>query len=998
MTAQNAQTLAANDAILVGQTRNNTVTTGTTTLSDISSYISDSIDIPNGTDGTDGKGLSGVIDAALEYDVQAFPSFSGAANGATQRAKIQAALDAAGAQTTLNNTFSTVSLPAGWIKFSGLRIPYGVTLAGAGVKTTYVLPDDYDFAANPLQGNDATPYFISGNNTVLDGSGVRDIHFHGSNTNPSEAASATIPGFVALYLRALWDDLDNAGSTGGWHRCRFENIRFSSCNISVWSRGGYSSSIPNLTNQYLTFIKCEGTNPSNQFDGWRFTGDHAQISLYDCDLSCKQGNYANTATANSLLVGHDPAPIKCHNVINETALSANKGCGEINLFTCTLQSQHTALKIESSNANLYGCHVESTRNGVNAIVNSNVTLNGVTMSNAANDGNSNGVLLKTGVNCIIDGTYIPSGTTNIFSNRVNTNSSQVYARAIGTQAPAAEALDATDTMHITQRRNGVATTSAITLEQLMTFLSPQQILTLYDGAAGAYSLRKLINDYSGSAIRVRRSNDDVEIDIGFNGDNDLDVTALTAFVGANDGHVTTIYDQSGNERHFTQDIITAQPRIVIAGTVVLNGDNKNAIDFDGSNDNLNRPLASYVNATNVPDASGGVVNEGFTCTGLTHDATDDTFWFGNDGRGEEGDNTFEPSIVQTNKAGDTKISEILINPLDATIQSIQGVTIDTTDVAQPLFAAAPIQNKILKVSKAGALLDTFNIPSFNVNGLAYDGNRDSLWACAASTNVYELDKTTGAILNTYAVTTAHNLDQLYYDSDTAYLWATSGANSSDGTVVIFDTANNLAVVDSFILENTKAIEGIHVEDGNIYIANDAYFHQSTQVKNQLLKFKLSGFGFAKTLSAFTVTENRNTNNSSVAHWTIGGPLGAAGMAQYIDANEDDAVRYIINTADGTTERSIVDNLTTGSLLTPRAYAVVLDTEAKTLVNKQDGVVAQNASVTELSGVIDNVTAILGSGGTTRECRMYWSELVIFRSDKTADLEAIQSNQIEFWGL
>lgn len=52
------------------------------------------------------------------------------------------------------------------------------------------------------------------------------------------------------------------------------------------------------------------------------------------------------------------------------------------------------------------------------------------------------------------------------------------------------------------------------------------LLDLYPNATAAYSLRKLRADYAGSAIRVRRSIDDSELDIGFDSNNDLDQTAL----------------------------------------------------------------------------------------------------------------------------------------------------------------------------------------------------------------------------------------------------------------------------------------------------------------------------------------------------------------------------------------------------------------------------------------------------------------------------------------
>ena len=41
------------------------------------------------------------------------------------------------------------------------------------------------------------------------------------------------------------------------------------------------------------------------------------------------------------------------------------------------------------------------------------------------------------------------------------------------------------------------------------------LLDSYSGAAAAYSLRKLSATWSGSAIRVRRSSDNTEMNIGF---------------------------------------------------------------------------------------------------------------------------------------------------------------------------------------------------------------------------------------------------------------------------------------------------------------------------------------------------------------------------------------------------------------------------------------------------------------------------------------------------
>jgi hypothetical protein len=110
------------------------------------------------------------------------------------------------------------------------------------------------------------------------------------------------------------------------------------------------------------------------------------------------------------------------------------------------------------------------------------------------------------------------------------------------------------------------------------------LLDQYSGAAGAYSLRKLRTAYIGSAIRVRRSNDNTEQDIGFTSAGDLDTASLKTFVGANSGFITTWYSQGDSSSvNFTQTTAANQPRIVNAGVVERRSGDP-SIFFDGSND------------------------------------------------------------------------------------------------------------------------------------------------------------------------------------------------------------------------------------------------------------------------------------------------------------------------------------------------------------------------------------------------------------------------------
>lgn len=117
------------------------------------------------------------------------------------------------------------------------------------------------------------------------------------------------------------------------------------------------------------------------------------------------------------------------------------------------------------------------------------------------------------------------------------------------------------------------------------------LLDTYINAASAYSLRKLRTLYTGSAIRVRRSSDNTEQDIGFNVSGNLDTSSLTSFCGSGNGFVTTWYDQSGNGINATQTTAASQPQIVNSGSI-LTTNGKPHIEFDGVNDQLN---ANYIN-------------------------------------------------------------------------------------------------------------------------------------------------------------------------------------------------------------------------------------------------------------------------------------------------------------------------------------------------------------------------------------------------------------------
>jgi fibronectin type 3 domain-containing protein len=151
---------------------------------------------------------------------------------------------------------------------------------------------------------------------------------------------------------------------------------------------------------------------------------------------------------------------------------------------------------------------------------------------------------------------------------------------------------------------GLTGTTTITLTATYgsTSATDTFVLTVLPASSATFSVRKLVQGYTGNAIRVRRSSDSTEQNIGFLANGELNTTALSTFCGANSCFVRTWYDQSGNGRDATQTTTTRQPRVVNAGTI----DTQNSrVTLIGSASNLTSTfqLGQMVAGTNAATAA-----------------------------------------------------------------------------------------------------------------------------------------------------------------------------------------------------------------------------------------------------------------------------------------------------------------------------------------------------------------------------------------------------------
>jgi hypothetical protein len=125
------------------------------------------------------------------------------------------------------------------------------------------------------------------------------------------------------------------------------------------------------------------------------------------------------------------------------------------------------------------------------------------------------------------------------------------------------------------------------------FVGPLDAYT--SGMVSAHSvIRRLLTSYEGALVRIRRSSDDAEQDVGVTSAGLLDTAAITSFVGANSAYVTTVYDQSGNSRNYLQATASLQPRLVNAGTLETNSGQPAIFNISASSTRL--AMAAAVSA------------------------------------------------------------------------------------------------------------------------------------------------------------------------------------------------------------------------------------------------------------------------------------------------------------------------------------------------------------------------------------------------------------------
>jgi hypothetical protein len=116
-----------------------------------------------------------------------------------------------------------------------------------------------------------------------------------------------------------------------------------------------------------------------------------------------------------------------------------------------------------------------------------------------------------------------------------------------------------------------------------TLIQANGFLETLNNPVAAYSLDRLTSRYTGAVIKLRRSGDNLTMDIGFDALGLFDKVTALAFVGAGNGFVDTWYDQMAGAKHLIQTVLANQPQLITAGVIAVgNSNTKPGIIFTGT--------------------------------------------------------------------------------------------------------------------------------------------------------------------------------------------------------------------------------------------------------------------------------------------------------------------------------------------------------------------------------------------------------------------------------
>ena len=440
--------------------------------------------------------------------------------------------------------------------------------------------------------------------------------------------------------------------------------------------------------------------------------------------------------------------------------------------------------------------------------------------------------------------------------------------------------------------------------------------------SGAFSLKDINSDLVSNAIRVRRSFDDAEMDIGFDQYGNLDTQTLLEFVNNNDsgaavqgavGYVTTWYDQSDRQAHLTQTSDSKQGVIVDDGALVTHSNGDATISFNQglngteSDDYMSMASASAssTSATNVEvyvtleyNSTGGTlfnIGQGTTNTNRISahapHSSDRTYW----DAGSAIDSRLSAPAVQVSNQAQQLVFTANYNYTSAGTDALNHV-----DAKQGLFVDGEV--KAFGDSLVGNNLTLGSTWYLSTGSASATGQATMISEFMVYTNNSSTPATTptemigSAVNNTFTYAGESGLTHI--DGQTGYdtVHLSSGGVNLDATNVTLES-----------------IELIHMQNGetNQFVINDTQLNSNGAMMNVLMDagdsvlYGATALGYNAASSELIKfgTEGNDTINMSVFNETA---YGRGGDDVFVYHSWSDA------RADGVVSKDTIADFTLGA--------------------------------------------------------------------------------------
>lgn len=220
--------------------------------------------------------------------------------------------------------------------------------------------------------------------------------------------------------------------------------------------------------------------------------------------------------------------------------------------------------------------------------------------------------------------------------------------------------------------------------------------------------------------------------------------------------------------------------------------------------------------------------DNITCTGLTFDTNDESFWIADYGKSYN-NSVNKPRLIEVDRELKHVIKIIKLDKINSNNFNLQGITYDSYSDNLALATG----EYIYIIDKNSNIIKKINLGKYKrylANGISYDTTNDTIWTLMYSKYLLHYDKN-GKLLNKIKFN-YKNQDHIYVKDNTLYASIGADYTGNNNFVLKYDLLQKKAT-DVYRVENSYAIEGIYLLNNKLYVVNDGYFH-SAKIKKSYI--------------------------------------------------------------------------------------------------------------------------------------------------------------------